>query len=124
MELFEAIGREEGVARLVHAFYDHMRDEPEMAALLALHPDLDRARERLYEYLVGWTGGPPLYVQKHGHPRLRMRHLHVTVDGDGVASWLRCMDHALRTTIADDAAREILWTNLSRLAAHMQNTDR
>ncbi len=121
MELFEAMGEEVGVRRLVDAFYDHMAEASEMAPLLALHPDLERARERLYEYLVGWMGGPPLYVQKYGHPRLRMRHMHVRIDGAGVALWMRCMDHALEATVELAELRELLHANLSRLAAHMRN---
>ncbi|MEN0068462.1 MAG: group II truncated hemoglobin [Myxococcota bacterium] len=121
MDLFERMGREPGVARLVDAFYDHMAEAPDMAPLLALHPDLERARERLYEFLVGWMGGPPLFVQKYGHPRLRMRHLHVAIDETGVALWMRCMDHALMTTVPHEDLRELLHSNFSRLAAHMQN---
>ena len=122
MELFEQIGREAGVARLVGAFYDHMAEAPEMAPLLGLHPDLERARERLYEFLVGWMGGPPLFVTKYGHPRLRMRHMHVRVDPEGVTLWVRCMDHALATTVDDEALRDLLHASFSRMAAHMQNT--
>lgn len=121
MTLFERIGAEAGVARLVDAFYTHMAEAPDLAPLLALHPNLAHARERLYEYLVGWTGGPPLYVQKHGHPRLRMRHMHVRIDRTQVGLWMRCMDHALAATIDDDEARGLLHANFDRLAAHMQN---
>lgn len=123
MGLFEQLGGEEGIGRLVDAFYGHMAEAPEMAPLLAIHPDLDHARERLYEYLVGYTGGPPLYVSKHGHPRLRARHLHVKVDREGVALWLACMEHALRATIRDAEARQVLFSNLAPLAAHMRNTE-
>ncbi|WP_231960287.1 globin domain-containing protein [Tepidimonas fonticaldi] len=31
------------------------------------------ARQNLFEFLSGWLGGPPLYAQKHGHPRLCTR---------------------------------------------------
>lgn len=121
MTLFERLGREDGVRKLVDAFYDHMAEAPEMGPLLDLHPDLDHARERLYEYLVGYTGGPPLYVSKYGHPRLRRRHLHVRIDAAGVDLWMQCMDHALAATVADDEARAVLHANFAPLAAHMQN---
>lgn len=121
MNLFEEIGGEPGVARLVDAFYDHMAEAPELPPLLAMHPDLARARERLRDFLTGWMGGPPRYVEKHGHPRLRMRHLHVQIDGAGVARWMACMDHALETTVADEELRAMLHTSFSRVAAHMRN---
>ena len=29
---------------------------------------------RLFKFLSGWFGGPSLFIQERGHPRLRMRH--------------------------------------------------
>jgi hemoglobin len=123
MSLFEDLGGEEAIGRLVDAFYRHMETDPTVLPLLAVHPDLPRARERLFEFLVGWTGGPPLYVQKHGHPRLRARHLHVAIDESMAMMWLYCMEHALRETVASEALREVLRGNLSALAHHMRNQE-
>ena len=73
---FERIGGEEGVRALVDRFYDLMDTLPEAAGIRAMHPrDLRMSREKLYLFLVGWLGGPPLYVERFGHPRLRARHL-------------------------------------------------
>jgi len=48
---------------------------PEVAGIRTLHADdLRLARKKLLQFLLGWLGGPVLYVQKYGHPRLRMRH--------------------------------------------------
>ena len=41
-----------------------------------LHPHtLDSSRDKLYWFLSGWLGGPSLYIERFGHPRLRARHL-------------------------------------------------
>jgi ribonucleotide monophosphatase NagD (HAD superfamily) len=41
-----------------------------------MHPDdLRSSREKLSDFLSGWSGGPALYQQKHGNPMLRYRHL-------------------------------------------------
>ena len=73
---FEQLGGEAGVRRLVDRFYDLMELEPAFAALRALHPStLDGSRDKLYWYLSGWLGGPSLYIERFGHPRLRARHL-------------------------------------------------
>src|SRR3954463_8931412 len=82
---FDELGGEAPVRALVELFYDVMdRDEPELGRL---HP-LDDAgrvsrasRDRFALFLVGWLGGPQDYVAAHGHPRLRMRHARVPVDG-------------------------------------------
>ena len=44
-----------------------------------MRQSLKQSREKLYMYLTGWTGGPPVYVEKYGHPRLRARHLPFTI---------------------------------------------
>jgi hemoglobin len=46
-------------------------------------------------FLVGWLGGPQTYMERHGHPRLRMRHGHVPVDQDMRDAWMRAMTRAL-----------------------------
>lgn len=71
---YAALGGEAAVRRLVDRFYDLMDELPEAYAVRKLHPDsLDGARQSLFEFLSGWLGGPPLYAQKHGHPRLCTR---------------------------------------------------
>jgi hemoglobin len=121
VSLYQELGGEAAIRGLVQAFYDEMEREPGVAPLLAVHPDLPRARERLFEFLSGWTGGPPLYVRKHGHPRLRARHLHVEIDDVMVGMWMHCMERALAETVVDEALREVLRTNLDGLAHHMRN---
>ena len=72
----QAIGGDSALRLLVQHFYDHMDLDPEYALIRALHPPtLDSARDKLYCFLSGWMGGPPLYVEKYGNPMLRARHL-------------------------------------------------
>ena len=73
---YERLGGEQAVRRLVDRFYDLMDTLPEAAGIRALHPeDLTDSREKLFMFLSGWLGGPPLYQMQYGHPRLRARHL-------------------------------------------------
>ena len=52
-------------------------DQDEKAKTIrAMHDkDLTSAREKLFMFLCGWTGGPQLYIERYGHPFLRRRHL-------------------------------------------------
>jgi len=73
---YDALGGDERVRTLVDTFYDHMDSDEDFATIRKLHPDdLASSREKLYEFLSGWLGGPQLYIEKHGHPRLRGRHM-------------------------------------------------
>src|SRR3954466_10153141 len=76
---YDLLGGDAGIRALVDRFYDLMDSEPEAATIRKLHAaSLKASREKLYMYLTGWTGGPHLYVARHGHPRLRARHLPFT----------------------------------------------
>lgn len=72
---YEALGGRAAVQMLVNRFYELMDELPEAYAVRSLHPEsLAGSAQSLFELLSGWFGGPPLYSQKKGHPRLRMRH--------------------------------------------------
>ena len=93
---FELLGGVEGVRALVDRFYDLMDLEPEFAGLRALHPaTLEGSRDKLAWFLTGWLGGPDLYVERFGHPRLRARHLPYPIGVSERDQWLACMGLAM-----------------------------
>jgi hemoglobin len=123
MDLFALLGGEVGVRALVDRFYDAMDADPRFAALRALHPpDLAASRDHLFWFLVGWTGGPPMYVERKGHPRLRARHLPFTIGTVERDQWLACMDIAIAGGVTDARAATALRDGLAKVADHMRNT--
>ncbi len=119
---FARIGGEAGLRSLVKRFYELMDTLPEAYGIRKLHqPDLSGAEEKLFMYLCGWLGGPQLYVEKYGHPRLRARHLPFPIASDEAAQWMLCMRQAMAETIADEALRKGLDKALADLALHMRN---
>jgi len=120
---YEQLGGDAGIRRLVDRFYDLMDTAPEARAVRALHAtSLKASREKLYLFLTGWTGGPPVYVEKHGHPRLRMRHFPFAIAERERDEWLWCMDRALDEHEMPDALRAQLRERFHALADHMRNT--
>jgi hemoglobin len=118
---YERIGGDSEVRALVDRFYDAMDRRPDAQVIRAMHPDdLTESRQKLYEFLSGWMGGPSLYVQKHGHPMLRRRHFPFAVDDAAAVAWMACMDEAL-AELEDEAFRDWLSASFSRVAAHMRN---
>jgi hemoglobin len=85
---------EEGIARLVAAFYRQVPADP---ILGPMYPpdDLAGAEERLRDFLVGRFGGPPRYIERRGHPRLRMRHAPFPITAAARDRWLQLMTQAL-----------------------------
>lgn len=120
---YERLG-EEGVRRLVDRFYDRMDKLPEAAEVRAMHPrDLRGSREKLFWFLSGWLGGPPLYVEKKGHPRLRARHLPFAIDDAARDQWMLCMRQALAEVVEDAELSAYLERQLGRVADHMRNRE-
>lgn len=117
---YEAVGGGPAVRDLVERFYD--RIDASAPTLRAMLPEDDSvSREKLYEFLSGWLGGPPLYVEKRGHPRLRLRHMPFAIGGDEVAEWLRCMSEALDECGIEGHLRGFLDEQLSLSAHHLRN---
>ena len=118
---FERLGGEPAVRALVDRFYDLMDELPEAAPIRAMHPkDLRMSREKLFLFLCGWMGGPPLYVQRFGHPRLRRRHFPFAISDDEAEQWLLCMDRALED-VDDPELVDFLRGAFRRTALHMRN---
>lgn len=119
---YHHLGGDAGIRRLVDRFYDLMDTAPEAVNVRALHAtSLKSSREKLYKYLTGWTGGPPLYEQEYGHPRLRMRHFPFAIAARERDEWLWCMDKALDEHDAPDELKTMLRERFHALADHMRN---
>ena len=120
--LYGVIGGGERVRELVDRFYDLMALEPEFAAIHAMHPNPnDSSREKLFMFLSGWTGGPDLFVGRHGHPRLRARHLGFAIGTQERDQWLRAMAWAMEDLGYDEALRMRLMQSFYQTADWMRN---
>ena len=119
---YDHIGGEPTVRRLVDRFYELMDTLPEAYGVRTLHPaDLSGSAQKLFMYLSGWLGGPQLFVQAYGHPRLRARHLPFEIGEAERDQWLMCMRQAIHEVLPADEANEQLWKALEDLADHMRN---
>ena len=119
---YDHIGGEPTVRKLVDRFYELMDTLPEAYGVRKLHPaDLSGSAQKLFMYLSGWLGGPQLFVQAYGHPRLRARHLPFEIGEAERDQWLMCMRQAIHEVLPADEANEQLWKALEDLADHMRN---
>ena len=120
--LYELVGGEAGLRALVERFYDLIESAPEAAQIRALHPkSLEQSREKFFMFLSGWTGGPALYIEKYGHPRLRMRHVPFSIGKVERDQWIWCMHKALDESQLDPRAVEYLKKNLAESADFLRN---
>jgi hemoglobin len=121
---FEAVGGADAVRALVDRFYDLMDLEPSYAALRAVHPStLEGSRDKLTWFLSGWLGGPDLYVQRFGHPRLRARHLPYPIGAVERDQWMACMRQAMADCRLPETLRERLGAAFQQTADWMVNRE-
>jgi hemoglobin len=122
---FQLVGGRAVVERLAARFYEVMeRDEPALAAVhrQAAAGGIDPGvKERFALFLVGWLGGPQEYMERHGHPRLRMRHGHVPVDEGMRDAWLRCMTRAMDDCGVRGPVRGYLDQRFAEVADFLRN---
>jgi hemoglobin len=122
---YDAIGGDAKVRELVERFYDLMELEPEFARLRAVHgSSLVSAREKLYQFLSGWLGGPPLYTDRYGHPMLRARHLPFSISDVERDQWMACMMQAMEEVGLPVELREALGRAFFKTADWMRNQER
>lgn len=123
---FELLGGEENgvenIRLLVETFYDIMDSDPKAKPLRDMHQaDLTSAREKLFMFLAGWTGGPQLYIERYGHPMLRARHMPFAIDESARDQWMYCIIKAMHQLEYDEELMKKLATQLYGVADFMRN---
>lgn len=122
--LYEIIGGEQKVHELVDEFYRLMDTLEEAKGIRAQHAEnLDSIKEKLFDFLSGWLGGPQLFIQKYGHPKLRARHLPFKIGMSERDQWILCMFKAMENVGISEPTATIIRSALFRLADHMRNSD-
>ena len=90
-----AIYRIMGEAKIFRMMSDFYR-ELEKSELRPLFPaDMEEASKKSAAFFVTILGGPPLYAQKYGPPRMRARHIPFEIDERARQIWLACFDRVL-----------------------------
>ncbi|HEX9802940.1 MAG TPA: group II truncated hemoglobin [Gammaproteobacteria bacterium] len=119
---YERIGGEAMIRKLVERFYELMDTLPEAQPIRRMHArDLRASKEKLFMFLSGWLGGPQLYMEKYGHPRLRQRHLPFAVDSAARDQWMRCMVQAMADVGIEESLRKELEAAFRKTADFMRN---
>ena len=119
---YELLGGEAVLRQLVVRFYEIMNTLPEAHGIRKMHSaDLDGATDKLFKFLSGWLGGPNLFIEEYGHPRLRSRHFPFHIGAAERDQWMLCMDKALDESPMDAKLRELIRQALAQTATHMIN---
>jgi hemoglobin len=122
--LYQQMGGEEAVRRLVETFYDIVEQEPVGAPLYLLHlrgHGVAHSRLEQFYFLSGFLGGPRLYVERHGHSDVRQMHAHVAIDQAARDAWLNCMTLAVDRVGLNAEIKAVLMKHFTRVADMLIN---
>ncbi|MEQ1661081.1 MAG: group II truncated hemoglobin [Thiobacillus sp.] len=119
---YERLGGSDPIRQLVDRFYDLMDEDPDFYGIRKLHPeDLTESRNKLAWFLNGWTGGPPDYIDRFGHPFLRRRHMPFAVGESERDQWMGCMQRAMDDVDVDATLKQELMAAFFKTADFMRN---
>lgn len=118
--IYEMIGGQKTIAKLVHAFYNRVKHDPDLAPIFP--EDLTVTKQKQTLFLTQFFGGPQLYSDQYGHPRLRARHMPFPVTPTRARAWLKCMSEAMDEIGLDGVMRQYMFERLTYTAQHMVNT--
>lgn len=92
-----AAGKEAGIQKLVHDFYQVMDTDPQAQRIRGMHPkDISSSEEKLWRFLCGWMNGPARYHEKYGRGvAIPMVHQPFPISHTEGDAWLACMQQAL-----------------------------
>ena len=118
---YQALG-EQGIRDLVNEFYRIMDSSSDYCSLRAMHaPNLMSIADKLSDYLIGWMGGPQLYLEKYGTVCMTGPHKGFYIGPKERDDWISCMNEAMESMGIEDEVRDMLRAPLYRLADTVKN---
>jgi hemoglobin len=116
--LYERLGKD-NLEKLVDQFYDLVFADPVIKDLFK--SEKEEIKRKQFLFLTQFLGGPPLYTEEHGHPRLRARHLPHEITEDKAVAWLKCMHAAIDTLDITEEMKKELFARFPQTAFFMVN---
>jgi hemoglobin len=118
-DVMKACG-EPGIRAMVAAFYRRVRHD-DLIGPMYPDDDWEGSEGRLADFMLFRLGASNAYMEKRGHPRLRMRHMPFRI---GIAErdrWLQLMGEAMDETQVPPFARLFLDQLFAQVADFMRN---
>jgi hemoglobin len=84
-----------GQANIFKMMFDFYKELEKSEIRHLFPPDMEQASRKSALFFVTLLGGPPLYFEKFGPPRMRARHLPFVIDEQARQVWLGCFEKVL-----------------------------
>jgi len=119
MDTWYAVLGPDGIRALVERFYEAVFSNPIISPLFR-NPKAEIVAKQ-YAFLTQFLGGPALYNEQYGVPKMRFRHLPHAIDDKAMVEWLRCMQLSIDQLDLSAGEKERLLAVFIPLAKHMRN---
>jgi|SRR5690606_14667386 len=119
--LYERMGGDATLRILVERFYDKVYEHEEIAHLF--QSDKEEIKEKQRLFLTQFLGGPQLYSETYGHPRMRARHMPHQITEEAAVAWLACMADAVNHLEIEESLKDELFARFPQTAMFMVNSE-
>jgi len=116
--IYQKLGAEH-LESLVDKFYELVKQDERISHLFK--NDIKLIKQKQLMFLTQFLGGPQLYNQEFGHPRMRMRHMPHAITPAAAEAWLENMSKAIDTLPVEKELKETVFSVFPKLATHMIN---
>jgi len=117
--VYELIGGEQTIRRLVEAFYTRVYQHPDLIPLF--DNGVEEIKKKQYLFLTQFSGGPALYTERFGFGNMRAIHEQFPITPTRAAAWLQCMKGAMDEIGLEGIGRERLFMALTNAAYRFVN---
>jgi hemoglobin len=117
-EVAARVGGQATFERLVEGFYGRVEQDE----LRPMYPDdLEPGKHHLALFLTQYWGGGPVYGDRRGHPRLRMRHASFPITPEAALRWAQLMAASIRELELDEDVEQALLTYVANATPTLIN---
>lgn len=119
--LYERIGGDVTLRLLLERFYSNVYEHELIARLF--QSDKEEIMEKQRLFLTQFLGGPQLYSEVYGHPRMRARHMPHEITEEDAVAWLACMADAVNRLDIEESLKDELFARFPQTAMFMVNSE-
>lgn len=117
--LYTRLGSD-NLKKLIDSFYNLVFASEIIAPLFK--NDKNEIKQKQYEFLTQFLGGPMLYSEKYDHPKMRQRHLPHAITEEAKTEWLAFMRKAIDALDVPKELKDSLYNCFPPIAQHMVNS--
>lgn len=119
MNPYKEIG-EEKLHQMIDIFYNYVKNDDRMNHLFP--GDWAETARKQKQFQTQFLGGPNLYIEEHGHPMMKARHMPFAITEIERDAWLENISKAIDDVGLDANMKGYLMERYTMVAHHMQNS--